>query len=657
MLPAIPASLENRFVVGDATVLVIEQSQLAVVVLGGPNEADRVLPVMAVARLALQAQRLAETIGEAGAEVEALRHVATRILAARELEEALLSVTHEALRLLAADIAGVLLREGDEIVMRGCAGNRHVETARLRMRRGQGVAGLVFATGRMCKVDDYLRNDVISDDFHHLARAEETRSALGVPLILDGEVIGVLEVWRRRESVFTERETHRLTALADLATIALHNARLYEATKASLREVEVAHHALESQLQKVQHALHLQQELVQALIDGERFAGVVRIVAQQSGADVALLDNDFDVLAVYPRDLDVESLALEARTALRRRRERIGSTAWAPRGDRWLAVREVRAGGDVVGWLCMITNAAPGDESVEVAITQASLTCSLHYLEEQAATRARASLRDELLFSLVQGSTDERRAAVFRAKHINVDLRGSIRVCVCSFGRLEEIGQAEGWSAVHFEQVRRRLLAISENELARTGFLRLIALRGDAVVALMKAVSASELRSLLQCVAQSLAAELPGLRPGWGVSAPRDNPMELAAAYAEAWTATRALGHMSGRSVVVHEELGILGLLLAEPRSIDLSRFVKETIGPLINYDRRHGTTLVDTLRTYLDCDCSQQETATRLFVHQKTVRYRLRQIEKLTGLDLHHHHDRVRADVAVRAADLACRS
>jgi DNA-binding PucR family transcriptional regulator len=41
------------------------------------------------------------------------------------------------------------------------------------------------------------------------------------------------------------------------------------------------------------------------------------------------------------------------------------------------------------------------------------------------------------------------------------------------------------------------------------------------------------------------------------------------------------------------------------------------------------------------------------LFVYQKTVKYRLAQLQKLTGLDLKHHHDRLRADIAVRAADL----
>jgi hypothetical protein len=44
---------------------------------------------------------------------------------------------------------------------------------------------------------------------------------------------------------------------------------------------------------------------------------------------------------------------------------------------------------------------------------------------------------------------------------------------------------------------------------------------------------------------------------------------------------------------------------------------------------------LMTTLRTYLACDMHVERTATRLFVHQNTVRYRLARFEELTGASL----------------------
>jgi len=591
--------------------------------------------------------------GDPEAALAAMTEAAGRVLAAQDLDEGLFAVTHTALALLAGDMAGVLLVDGDEVVMRACVGNREMTTARLRMRRGVGLAGHVFATRKAAKVDDYLHNDVISDHFHALAVAEATRSAMCAPLILDGEIIGVLEVWRRRSSIFTEREMARLAGLAELAAIALHHARLYDEREFTLREVEVAHRVLETQFAKVTHALSLQQELVQSLLDGERLSGVLRLVSARTGSEVVLFDTDFDVLAAYPTSLDTDALAAVVRAGQKRDAPSGSATWWGSYDHQTLAVRSVHVGGDLLGWLCMLTTAPAADETVELSLTQASLTCALHHLEEQAAARARAALRDEVLLSLLSGSTDERRAAAARAKHVNVDLRGDLRAAVCTFGRIAEIAETEGWSVSHGEQVRRRLLAVCESHLQSTGWLRLAARHGDTVVALLRAVEAEELRAVLQTSAEELGKEVPGLSAGWGVSAPRSNPLALAEAYVEANTATRALGAVGERRVALHEELGILGLLLAGPGSLDLPRFIIDTIGPALTYDRAHGTSLVDTLRTYLDADCSQQETAGRLFVHQKTVKYRLAQLQKLTGLDLRHHHDRLRADIAVRAADL----
>jgi sugar diacid utilization regulator/GAF domain-containing protein len=605
----------------------------------------------AIARAAVELGLLGQ---DPGAEIAAMRTVAARVLAARELDEGLFAVTHEALGLLRSDMAGVFLVDDDQLVMRACVGNRELVTARLRMRRGQGLAGHVFATGAAAKVDDYLNNDVISGDFHSLAVAESTRSAMCAPLTLDGEIIGALEVWRRLETPFTEREIGSLVGLAELAAIALHHGRLYDERAASLREVEVAHQVLETQFSKVAHALSLQQELLQALLDGERLSGVLRIVAARTQASVVLFDADLDVLAGSPTTLNTVALGTAMRTTLRTAIPSARGTSWSTFDRQSLAVRPVHVGGDLLGWLCMLNNAAIGDEQTELSLTQAALACALHHLQEQAAARARSALRDEVLLSLLAGPADERRAAAARAKHVNVDLRGELRTCVCSFGRLAEIGEAEGWTGSQAERVRRRLLAVCEASLAATGWLRLAARHGDTVVTLVRSVDIEELRAVLQRNAEELDKEAPGIGAGWAVSAPRGNSMSLAEAYAEACTALRALGRSSNRRVVFHEELGILGLLLAGPGSLDLPRFVIDTIGPALTYDRTHGTALVETLRAFLDADCSQQETATRLFVHQKTVKYRLAQLQKLTGLDLRHHHDRMRADIAVRAADLS---
>ncbi|MFZ5869159.1 MAG: PucR family transcriptional regulator ligand-binding domain-containing protein [Actinomycetota bacterium] len=61
----------------------------------------------------------------------------------------------------------------------------------------------------------------------------------------------------------------------------------------------------------------------------------------------------------------------------------------------------------------------------------------------------------------------------------------------------------------------------------------------------------------------------------------------------------------------------------------------EEFLAPLIAYDRRHDTRLLETLRTYLRCDAKPGPTMAELHVHRNTLRYRLAKIESLIGQNL----------------------
>lgn len=585
------------------------------------------------------------------AEVDVLRSVAARILRSRDLDEALVAVTNETLSLLGADIAGVMLRDGDKIFMRSCAGNQTAETALLRMRRGQGLAGLVFATGRPEKVDDYSSSPVISDDFRNLARLERIRPALAAPLSIDGAIIGVLEVWRRRESSFTAAETHRLVALADLAAIALDNARLHAASEASAAAVEEAHRTMEAQLARVERALKLQEDLIEALLDGTTLGGICQMVAERTGMEVTVLGTELDHLASWPADADSTGIRATAGDWTGLGRPVDGAPEWRDLASGPTVLIPIRTAQVQIGWVT-VAGSETADSEAELVARQTAMAVALKHLEEQAALKARASLREEVLVHLLRGSPEERRVAAARARYLHVDLRGPLRVAVCRLGGPGSPRPPE-WSEAYEDQLRRRLVSLCEAALTESGLLKLAAMTGEDVVALIQSADASKLQSLLSGVVQELRRHLPALNARWGVSSEHVGATDLDAGFDEAMVAIQALSLDSARLVAFYEDLGILGLLIAGPRGGSLTEFARSTLGTVIKHDSQNGTSLLETLRTYLDSNCKQRDTAAKLLVHQKTVKYRLELIERLSGLSLDEHRDRMRADVAVRALDL----
>ena len=98
--------------------------------------------------------------------------------------------------------------------------------------------------------------------------------------------------------------------------------------------------------------------------------------------------------------------------------------------------------------------------------------------------------------------------------------------------------------------------------------------------------------------------------------------------------------------------LGSVDLLLATAPALARRAFRASLLTPLLDYDADHGTELVRTLRVFLDCSGSWTKAAEAMFVHVNSLRYRMRRVEELTGLDLGSLADQAALLLALRLAD-----
>ena len=133
-----------------------------------------------------------------------------------------------------------------------------------------------------------------------------------------------------------------------------------------------------------------------------------------------------------------------------------------------------------------------------------------------------------------------------------------------------------------------------------------------------------------------------------GASGPAAGPGAVPSAYRDAdrcVTALTALGR-SGEGAST-AELGYVGLLLGERR--DVEGFVRDTVGPVVDYDARRGTALVKTLDAYFGAGGSLARAAEVLHVHVNTVTQRLDRVAQLLGADWHDPRRALEVQLALR--------
>lgn len=596
--------------------------------------------------------------------IRAFQRVAGRILQSQDLPEVLLQITHEAKTRLSADICGIMLLEDDELVMRRCVGNLSIETAKLRMRQGQGVAGRVLQTRAPCGVEDYVRSDVISRDFFNLARSERVRSALAAPVMSKDEVVGVLEVWRRRPSTFTSQHTAELVTLANLASIAIDTVQLVQARESVVAELADANAALRNRYEVIVRSASLQEAMTRALLEGRELAGIAAEAHASLGAPVVILDTHMTIEAAFPADACDAGLHGRIRTAIGRGAAADTRLTVKQCGTRAVAWQPIVAGSERFGWVVVFDQDTPQDspdESIQLAVSQICTMSALCKVKQRAAARARSDKLASVLWDLVDGPDNVRRLAIERAQDLGISLCGGLRALVCDLAGAAGDGDATPSAAVDIER-RRRLVAeaaldvVGAEPVAAGTVVRLAAARGDAIAIVCEGGESAAVVKHARLLARQLAEHLPDLRIHIGISTPIDDAMNLAAAVREARIAASVARQSGKGGVVSYAEAGVAGMLMGARDEADLHAFVATTLGPLLGEPAARRDLLLTTLRAFFAANCCRQAAADHLRVHQKTMSYRLDKITSLTGLDLSRHDHRLQTDLALRMHEIVAK-
>jgi diguanylate cyclase (GGDEF)-like protein len=148
-----------------------------------------------------------------------------------ELQEVLRTLAHEAAAAVGADITGVYLGNAQEGGVATAGYGVPDEWHGLQLAPGEGAAGKVLLSGTSYATNDYQR-DVTLPGHPVMGRF---RTAIAVPMVWNEELKGALSVGWTSMRRIEEEDRRTLEAIADLATVACHNAETYHQVQQAAR--------------------------------------------------------------------------------------------------------------------------------------------------------------------------------------------------------------------------------------------------------------------------------------------------------------------------------------------------------------------------------------------------------------------------------------
>jgi signal transduction histidine kinase len=194
------------------------------------EDEDLVALLAEQAAVAIENARLYEAGLLTRSRQERLQIVTDIALAHTELEDLLGVLLPRIRELLAADTCYLFLLDDatQELVIRAGSGEA-VEQAigRIRIPVGTGVVGRVAAEGKPAVIADVEQATGLS----RAVRDQGLKSLCYVPLLIPGEVVGVLHVGSRTPRTFTDDDVELLHLAADRAAVAIVHARLFQARR------------------------------------------------------------------------------------------------------------------------------------------------------------------------------------------------------------------------------------------------------------------------------------------------------------------------------------------------------------------------------------------------------------------------------------------
>ncbi|MBE2223334.1 MAG: helix-turn-helix domain-containing protein, partial [Anaerolineae bacterium] len=402
-----------------------------------------------------------------------------------------------------------------------------------------------------------------------------------------------------------------------------------------------------------ERGMQLYRKLSEMSREEQGLQAMTDVICKLTGKIIVIQDKRLEIKAISaPQDTDIDISELEE--MLTHREElpavlRNRKAAAKAHQSHWQQILPVKNLGRLVspivsgdrarGYLSIIGPADELDLLDTLTVEHGAAACALEMAKAKAVSEAKKALRGNFLEGLLAGTLPSKEIERLSGR---LDHDTSTPHAIMTFT----------WAEAGSPSVRR--LETTINWLLRNHSRpALVHIYGDQHACIFQSLRVGEdmesAQQLARRLFEQIDAEYPKTHLIAGISGPAETLDAWPQVYQEALQAMQLGQRLKMNQMVDFESLGIYRLLGKLEDIPAVQEFTNQVIGPLVQYDKQHRSTLVQTIDEYFNHHGNISQTAEALFIHRNTLLYRLDRIQELTGHNLNQANMRLALHLSLK--------
>lgn len=295
-----------------------------------------------------------------------------------------------------------------------------------------------------------------------------------------------------------------------------------------------------------------------------------------------------------------------------------------------------------------------------IAIENAATSLSLELVKQIAISEVEKKFKNDLIDDLITGKIKTTNTIYDRATITNFDTEANYAVVLFNLKSMQPNRNQEQHIDRHQRLQKSYEVLADSIDFYLSGAI--IRDRVDEIIVLWKVSSKStddnvEIRKMKQTIKHirgKFKAAVKGFAVQVGIGNISKTILGLSQSYNEAQD-TLNIGQSAHQEdfIISFNDLGIYRMLYKFEDINQLKDFIPASLQKLLDYQKSNKDALIETLNVFLQCQQNIAKSAQILYVHYKTVTYRLERIKEITGMNLEDPEEMLSVQVGLRIIDV----